>query len=144
MKTYDPRKFDIVFAGIHLNEGVADGTFVVYSSTTPGFSSKVGVDGEVTRSRQHDRRATVRLTLMQTSEINDRLSAAYEADRQAINGQGVGSFLIRDRSGTTLVEASRAWISDDPDLNLEQTASSREWLFELADAKATHGSNPDD
>lgn len=144
MKTYDPKKFDIVYAGIHLNEGVADGTFVVYSSTTPAFSSKAGTDGEVTRSRQHDRRSTVRLTLMQTSEVNDRLSTALAADMAAQNGLGVGSFLIRDRSGTTLIEASRAWIMDDPDLNLEQTASTREWVFELADTSAFHGSNPDD
>lgn len=144
MRTYDPKKFDIVFAGIHLNKGVADGTFLTLAPVTPGFSSKAGVDGEVSRSRQHDRRYTVRLVLMQTSDVNDRLSAVYAADRDAVNGQGVGSFFIQDRSGTTLVQASKAYINQDPDLTLEQTASTREWQFELSDTDVFHGSNPED
>lgn len=144
MKTYDPRRFDIVFAGIPLNKGVADGTFLSISSVGPGFSSKAGVDGEVTRTRSHDRRAVAKLTLMQTSEINDRLSAAYAADRDATNGQGVGVFFVQDRSGTTILEAAKAYISDDPDVTLEAEASTREWTFELSELRPTHGSNSDD
>jgi len=144
MRTYDPRKFDIVFAGVHLNEGVADGSFLTYSSASPGFSKKVGVDGTVTRSRMHDRTAEVRLTLMQSSSVNDRLSEIYAADRDAVNGQGVGSFFVQDRSGTTILQASKAYIADDPDLTLDAEATTREWTFELADVDVTHGSNTDD
>lgn len=144
MKTFDPRKFDIVFAGIQLNSGVADGTFLTISSVTPGFSSKVGVDGTVTRARSHDRRATARVVLMQSSEVNDRLSAIYEADRQAVNGTGVGAFFVQDRDGTTVATASKAYISDDPDLTLEAEATTREWVIEIADLVIVHGSNPED
>jgi len=143
LKTYDPRKFAIVFAGILVNEGLADGTFCTVTPTTPGFSSKVGTDGEVTRSRSHDRRAEVKITVMQTSELNDRLSAVYNADRAAVNGAGVASFRIQDLAGTTVLRASKAWISDEPDVSLEAEASTREWTIELADLDSTHGGNPD-
>lgn len=144
LKTYDPRKFDIVFAGIPINEGLADGTFLEITTTTPGFSSKAGVDGEVTRTRSHDRRATARITVMQTSEVNDRLSALYRADRAATNGLGVGTFFVQDRGGTTVLAASKAYIADDPDVTLEAEASTRTWTIELADYRPHHGGNPDE
>lgn len=144
LKTYDPKQWDIVFAGIPLNEGLADGTFLSISTTTAAFTSKAGPDGEVTRVRQHDRRAQARFTTMQTSEVNDRLSAVLRADRAATNGQGVGMFFVQDRSGTTVVRSSKAYISDDPDIELAMDATTREWIIDLPDYDPTHGSNPDE
>lgn len=144
MKTYDPKKYDIVFAGISLNKGLADGTFLTISPTTPGFSSKVGVDGEVTRVRQHDRRATATLTLMMTSDVNDRLSAVYNADRDATNGSGVGSFLVQDQVGTTVIEDAKAYIANGPTFTMEGEASTQEWTFELPNASFTYGGSPDE
>jgi len=144
LKTYDPRKHDIIFAGILINEGLADGTFLTISSDTPGFSVKVGVDGEATRTRSHSKVAEAKVTLMQTSEVNDRLSALYAADRAAVNGQGVGVFYVQDRAGTTVLQASKAFISDDPDVELSDEASTREWTFILTDYAPIHGGNPDE
>lgn len=144
LKTYDPRKHDIVFAGILINEGLADGTFCTIASEAPGFSVKVGVDGEVTRTRSHNKVATATVVLMQTSEVNERLSALYAADRAAVNGQGVGVFYVQDRGGTTVLQSSKAFISDDPDVTLEAEASTREWTFILTDYNPTHGSNADE
>lgn len=143
VKTYDPKSFDIIFAGILL-EGFAEGTFVSIASEAPGFSDTVGVDGEVTRNRSHDKRATVTVSLMQTSESNALLSAAYLADRAAINGAGVGSLRIVDRAGTTVFRASKAWIQNDPDATLEAEAGGRDWEFRCADMLAFHGFTPDD
>lgn len=140
--TYDPARYTIVFAGIILNKGLADGTFLTISAVTPGFSSKAGVDGEVTRARSHDKRKTATLTLMQSSEVNDRLSALYNADRDPLqpNGRGVGVFYVQDLSGTTVLQASKAYIANDPDLTLGAEAETREWAFELSDVVAPiHG-----
>ncbi len=144
MKTYDPNRYSISWAGIKLNEGLAEGTFVTVSPMAPGFSSKVSVDGPVTRVRSHDRRRTVRLVLMQTSAVNERLSAAYNADRNRTNGGGPGMFRIADMDGTTEIEDPKAYIAQDPDLVLSATAETREWLFELPGATATHGTINDD
>lgn len=144
MKTYDPKKFVIVFANIPINKGLADGTFCVVSSMKPGFSSKAGADGEVTRVRSQDRRATARITLMQTSDVNLRLSRLYNADRDAVNGQGVGMFYVQDLNGDTKLEADKAYIADDPDLTLSADAETREWVIELSELGGEHGGALDD
>ena len=146
-RTFDPKRYVISFAGILLNKGVSDGTVLTVASVTPGFSSKVGVDGTVTRSRSHDKRKTAALTLMCSSEVNDRLSALYNADRDPAqpNGRGVGAFYVQDLSGTTVLSCPKAWISDDPDMTIEATASTREWSFELSEVvDMIHGSVTDD
>jgi hypothetical protein len=79
---------------------------------------------------------------MQTSAINDVLSGIHLADRSAPNGQGVGSLLIQDRAGTTVLRASKAWIADDPSVTLEMEATTREWVIDFADGYMFHGGNP--
>ena len=140
MKTYDPKKYDIVFAGVRLNEGLADGTFLKITPMSPRYTSKVGVDGEVVRSRKHDTRRSVEFTLMQTSAINDRLSQIFKSDLASLNGEGVGAFLVQDRNGTTILEGT-AWITQDPDLELAAEAGPRVWKLEIAESSATHGGN---
>lgn len=142
MKTYDPKKYTCVFAGVNLNKGLADGTWIKIAPAAPRFSSKAGVDGEVVRTRRHDSRRMVEFTTMQTSDVNDRLSSIFAADIAAEAGEGVGSFLLQDRNGTTTVEGV-AYISQEPDLELGVEAGTRTWKLELVDGDATHGSNAD-
>ena len=142
MKTYDPKRYTIVFAGVNLNKGLADGTFLRVTPAAPRFSSKAGVDGEVTRTRKHDKRRMVEFTVMQTSEVNDRLSAILATDADSENGEGVGNFYVADRNGTTVLEGL-AYIAQDPDLELGAEAGTRTWKLEIAEGSATHGSNPD-
>lgn len=142
MKTYDPKLIHCTFAG-HFIDGYADGTFVAFSKAAPPFSKKVGVGGNVVRTRNHDRSGTVTFTLMQTSESNDRLSEILAQDLAAPNGAGVGSLTVQDIAGTSIFSAAKAWIESDPDASFEMEAGTREWViaYELLDA--THGSNPD-
>lgn len=143
-KTYDPNAYDVIFAGILLNEGLAEDTFLTVVPDSAAFAKRAGVDGEVTRSRMANRMATATITLAQTSELNDRLSALHEADRDSSNGSGVASFEVVDRAGTTVGYATKAWIEQTPDMELAAEVSDREWTIGLADWRPTHGSNPDD
>lgn len=142
LKTYDPGQYDVIFAG-RLLEGFGEDTFISVAVEAPGFSDRVGVDGEVTRAKSYDSRATVSVTLMQTSLSNNVLSSIYLADRAAPNGAGVGSLRIVDRSGTSVFEASRAWIQREPDAELGREASERTWELRCADYRGLHGGNPD-
>lgn len=141
MKTYDPNKVDFSFAGIYLNEGTAPGTVLTITPSKPGFSGKAGTDGGVTRTRSANRMATAKLVLMASSDVNKRLSDRYEADRNATNGNGVGVFSVQDRGGESIGEAQEAWISQDPDMTVDEEAPTREWTFELANWRPTHGGN---
>ncbi|MCB0912467.1 MAG: DUF3277 family protein [Propionibacteriaceae bacterium] len=142
MKTYDPNLIHVTFAG-HFIEGFGDGTFVTFAKTTPGFSKKTGVKGEVTRTRMHDRSGEVTITLMATSKSNDRLSELYNSDRNSANGEGVGSLTIQDIGGAALFTAAKAWIQNSPDPSFEAEVGTREWVIAYEKLDETHGGNDD-
>lgn len=140
MKVYDPDQVTVSFAGIVM-QGFADGSFVSISQESDDFSDVVGTDGEVSRSKTNDRRATITFKLMQTSASNVLLSAISNADRDAPAGAGVGALMIRDRQGTSLYRADEAWISKPPDVDFDRGATSREWTLRCARLQRTDGGN---
>ena len=132
LKTYDADQVTVAFAGVILDSGWADGQFVRIEWETPQFSDVAGTDGEVTRSKSNDRRATITISLMQTSDGNAELSAIAAKDRLEPNGAGVGALQVRDLNGNSLHEAAEAWISKTPDVSYEREAVAREWTLRCA------------
>lgn len=141
LKVYDSNQVSIVVCGIPISGGYADGEFVRIEQTSEDFLTVVGTDGEVTRSKTNDRRATVTLTLMQSSDSNSLLSALLNLDLLTDGGAGVGALAITDLGGTALYTASKAWISKPPTVSFDKTATSREWTIECADLVRLDGSN---
>lgn len=141
LKVYDADQVSISIAGIPILSGFADGEFLKIEQEADDFTDKVGTDGEVTRSKTNDRRATVTILLMQSSAGNAALSALSNVDRLAPNGAGVGSLLVRDRLGTAVYSAAQAWISKPPDVSFDREATSREWTLRVADLTRNDGGN---
>lgn len=141
LKIYDADQVSFVFAGIGIDSGWADGEFCRVEQTTPNFTSKAGTDGEVTRSKTNDRRAKITLILMQSSDGNAVLSAIANIDKAGPNGAGVGPILIRDRQGTSIYTAAKAWIAEEPKVSFSREAEAREWTLECADLKRLDGGN---
>jgi hypothetical protein len=140
LKVYDPDQIRVNLAGLPLS-GWADGEFVRIERESDAFDDVVGTDGEVTRSKTNDHRATVTLRLMQSSDSNDLLSSLYNLDRNSPNGAGVGPLLIRDAGGRSLFVAEKAWIRRPPDVVFDRTATEREWVIRCANLIETHGGN---
>lgn len=128
MKVYDADQVTVSFAGV-LMQGYADGEFCSIEMDSKGFEDVVGTDGEVTRSKTGDNRATVTVKLLQSSLTNAELSILHNLDLSAPNGAGVGALLINDRGGSFTYRAARAWISKAPDVTLDRQATTREWEF---------------
>lgn len=142
LKNYDSDQITISFGPILITDGYAEGEFLNISQTTPDFISKVGTDGQVTRSKTNDARAIITLTLMQSSDHNIALSALNNADKAVPNGAGVVPMLIRDRAGTTVFTAQNAWIiQGPPSVTFDQTATPREWVFECEKLVRLDGGN---
>lgn len=133
LKIYDSNAVTIQAMGILIDSGLADGTFVKVSPTSGAYTSVAGADGQVTRSKTNDKRATVEITLMQTSDANTALSTLYNIDQLSDNGAGVGPLLIKDRSGVALHTASKCWIMKSPDREYGKEATTRVWTLECAD-----------
>lgn len=140
-KVYDPEKVSIIICGIPISGGYADGSFIEIEQDSNDFNDVVGTDGEVTRSKSNDRRATIRVRLMQSASANNALSALNALDKKAGNGAGVGPSMIRDKQGTTLFAASKSWIAKPPAVTFDRTATERVWEIRCADLERLDGGN---
>ncbi len=138
-KVYDPEEYTISFGPIIL-KGFFEGEMLRIERDTDAFVDVIGTDGEVVRSKTNDHRATATAILMQTSLTNDALSVQYNLDISSPAGAGVLPFLVRDRQGTTVILAEKAWIARTPNLVLDRQATAREWKFRLGKIKEHHGS----
>jgi len=140
MRNYDPKEVSVI-AGGHSVAGFAEGEFVRVEPNADEFSDVAGSQGDVSRARTADRRATVTIILQQTSPSNDVLSGFVELDRLSPNGGGVFSILIRDRQGTTVFQAEEAWIQRRPDLTFSNEVQNREWVIRVAESFYFAGGN---
>ena len=131
----------MVFMGILIDSGYADGEFLTIEQEEQDFLTKVGTDGEVTRSKSNNRHAIIKLKLMQTSDGNTLLSALNNIDVNTPGGLGVGPMMILDQNGTTVYTAKSCWIAKPPDVSFDRTATSREWTLEVANLIRVDGGN---
>jgi hypothetical protein len=132
MRVYDASEVSIAIGGINIEAGFADGEFLRIEQESDDFSDVVGTDGEVTRSKTKDKRATATILLMQSSQSNQALSALSNLDKTAPNGAGVVPFLVRDRNGDSLYESQHCWIMKGPDVSFDREATAREWTIRIA------------
>lgn len=130
-KVYDADQVSITIAGVPIIAGFADGEFLRIERETEAFSDVVGTDGEVTRSKSNDDRATITVILMQTADSNDLLAALHRNDKRTPGGAGVGRTLIEDLNGRALYEARKSWIMTSPDASFDREATSREWAIRV-------------
>lgn len=135
-KVYDSNEVKISVAGIPVIGGFADGEFVSIVRETEAFNDVVGTDGEVTRSKTNDARATVTITLMQTADVNLALSVLHNADKNTAGGAGVGPLLIEDLNGVTLHESPQCWINTEPDVTYAREAGERAWPIRCANLRS--------
>lgn len=129
MKQYHLKNMSLIFAGIDcLNGLAADGDIMTIEQPEDDFDIEQGVDGEAARYSKGKPRVNVKLMLMQTSAVNDKLSAINALDKLAVNGGGVGPLLIEDGNGTSLL-AGEAFLSKLPDQKYGAAPSAVEWMF---------------
>ncbi len=128
LTTYDPDDVSAVFAGIPI-AGYADGTFVEIEQDEDDFSLTVGSDGEACRAKTNNRAASMTVTLLQSSATNDLLSAKRNADILTPSGDGIGAFMVKDNSGTTVCNAQKAWIVKPPAVVYSRGVEARAWTF---------------
>lgn len=127
VKVYDADQVSLTIAGIPISSGYADGVFLEIEQMAEDFTTKVGTDGEVTRSKTNDARVKVKIHLMQSSDGNSLLSVVNTLDKQTPNGGGIGPLLIKDLQGTSLYACAKSWISKPPDAAFDREASERVW-----------------
>lgn len=131
-RVYSSSQVNLSIAGIPITGGFADGEFLRIERESEAFTDVVGTDGEVTRNKTNDNRATATVILMQSAEANKLLSDLHNNDKNSEGGAGVGRFLVEDLNGETLHEAAQCWISNEPDVSYDREATAREWPIRIA------------
>ena len=126
VKNYNAKDVTIILAK-SIMEGLADGTFVTAARTNDSFTLATGADGEGVRSQSNDKSGIITLTLLQSSQSNDVLSASAALDE--LQGDGVFEILIKDLNGTTVISAETAWVAKPADVEFGKESSEREWTI---------------
>lgn len=141
-KTYNAKEVVITLGGIpgfaaHTVAGFADGTFVKVSFDEDQFKKHIGADGEVSRSKSNNYSGKIEVTLMQSSDSNDAMSALAIIDR--VSSNGVIPVTVADLKGKSLYFASSAWVMKVTDSEFGKELGSRTWTLDTDNLEAFVG-----
>ena len=125
--TVDPLSLHAIMGGKTIS-GFAPGSFISVVYDVDAFTRLIGVDGEGAWFKSANRAALITLTLMQSSQSNDVLSAFHLADLNTPNGLLV-PFSLREANGTTLLVAEKARVIKLPDVGYSDSVESRAWAI---------------
>lgn len=140
VRTYSPKKVQLIVGGLII-QGYAEDTFITAERNTDAFTRSTGADGETSRVHSPDRSGMITLTLQQTSQSNDALSALAAADDLSL--QGTFPVLLKDNNGTTLATGQEAWIRKYANSEYAAEMSQREWIIDVANLIMFVGGNSD-
>jgi hypothetical protein len=140
VRNFDAKSIIQVFAGIPIS-GYAKGTFVSIEFNEDAFNLTIGADGEGCRAKSNNESAQITFTLMQSSAVNDLLSAIHNLDKTSPGGDGIGPYLLKDLFGTTIIAAEKAWIKKMATAAYGTEPSDREWVLETDFAIVNLGGN---
>jgi hypothetical protein len=140
MHTYSADEVIVTFGPVILS-GFADGTFISVEQNEDAFTLMVGADGDSCRAKSNNRSGRMTATLLQSSAVNDLLSAIYNVDINSPSGDGINPLLVKDNTGRTLHAAEKAWITKIPNTTFARETESREWVFETDNMQFFLGGN---
>jgi hypothetical protein len=129
-KNFDPKRWAIIVAGVPV-VGLASDSMITVKRSEDSYTKYVGVLGEVTRSRQHNKTGEFTFKLMQSSPLNDVFSGLLLLDN--MSNAGVVPIVLKDFNSTTILTCGEAWIRKNPDYELGKDMKEIEWTFDAAD-----------
>lgn len=136
--TYSPKKVSLTVGSV-LISGYMEGTFITVERDADSFTKLVGADGEVARSASVDKSGTITVTLMQTSDSNDLLSALAFADEATFTGKF--PVMVKDANGTSKHISDTAWLVKPAMKEYGQEITGVEWTIQCANLTTHIGGN---
>lgn len=130
LRNYDPNDVFAIFSG-HRIRMLMDGTPIEAEKTEDTFTVLVGINGDGTRSRTRNGTGTATIRTQHSSPSNDILSAIHQEDLDF--GSGIRPLMIKDNNGTTLLDATQAWVMKMPKIERSNVVSPVEWVFTVFD-----------
>lgn len=139
--TYDGSEVQVVIGGAILS-GFSDGDAITVRKSADYYVSKSGLDGDVGRARNTDKRGEFEIHLMQTSAANDEISALLNLDTLTDDGKLIIPISIMDFSGRTVAAGAQSWIKTLGDVAFSTNdVGERVYTFETAALQVFIGGN---
>lgn len=128
LRKYAPDDVAIVM-GTQAVTGVKEGTFVEADRAKDISSLDVGSDGEVTLVISPDQSGTLKITLQQSSPLNDYFAGLHAALQQKDLANAVIPGTVNDKNGTTVVSAKQFVVQKVAKVTFADKSEGREWTF---------------
>lgn len=131
----------VAFINNVLCTNFADGDHISIAMNEDQYKLKVGNTGEATRSKTNNLSGRFTFTLMQSSPMNDILSALMLADSQSPLGATI-PITVKDNLGTSFFIAPACWCVKWPDHKNSMEAQGKQWVYETGSLSMQfHGGN---
>jgi len=129
--TYNFKLVNLI-VGVKQIEGFEEGTEIVAERNEDSYTSKVGTDGNVVRSRSNNNMGRITFSLSQFSASNAYLQTLANLDERT--GAGVVPSKITDKSNPSVesVIATESWIVKPSSKSYGSESGAREWVIECA------------
>lgn len=124
--TYDPKAVFMSYGPVPLGD-FAEGSFITCEADQDDYRTERGTDGMCDFVRNIGRTFTVTASIIQTSAVNDLLSAMRVSDFTA--NTGTWPLIIKDLQGLSLQFFPQSRIIAPPSISYGDTTSAREWRF---------------
>lgn len=109
--------------------GVKEGTFIEIDRAVDTASMDIGSDGEATLIISPNQMGTFKVTLQQSSPLNDYFSSLALALQQKNLAAAVVAVTLNDKNGTTVASAKQAVVQKPAKITFADKAEGREWTF---------------
>lgn len=127
-RKYAPDDVAIV-VGTQPVTGVKSGTFVEVDRAVDMAELDVGSDGEVTLIINPNQSGTMKLTVQQSSPINDYLSTLSQQLQAKNLSAAVVPFTLNDKNGNTICSAQQAVVKKPAKVTFADKTEGWEWTL---------------
>jgi len=101
------------------------------------FGAKTGVHGDVVSYKMANEVAEGTLTLLDPAAVNEDLYALFYADKDAVDGSGVGDFLLEDLNSNQEI-TGQCRLTKSPDIDKQSEVQNYEWKFQVFNPRAEY------
>lgn len=138
LRNFDPSSWTVTWelagglGSLDLTQGMIDGPgALTEAKDNPRWTRRGDRQSNYIRNRRPARGGTLTATYVAEAEIQDQLSAL--ADTDEATGTIVGDIVVKDNYGSTVLTYRSAFIEDDPNLVMGDTAGDRPYVFGYAE-----------
>lgn len=127
MRQYSIDKVELTWAALDLKEGIAQGTSISETRTSPSWTQKPTGTGKVVRVFNPDVSGTVTVVVDQESKVHQQLLAIAIADAETRSQ--VFPMIMIDNSTAEMFIYQNAYIMTDPDESRGTESATFSWAF---------------